>query len=299
MAEVRAAAPAKINLLLLAGSPRADGYHPLVTVFQAVDLWEHVSLRPADSLGVTADGVGAEAVPLDRTNLAVRAVEAVAAVAGVEPRAHIHLTKRIPVAGGLAGGSADAAAALLAANALFDAGLSTPELHTLAATLGSDVNFCLSGGTAVGRGRGEHLTPLATGGSFTWVLATRADGLTTPRVFAALDAERGGAPAPLPAGPSSALVEALTAGDGVALGRELANDLQPPAVALKPALRGTLDAALDAGALGAVVSGSGPTVAALAPDAAAGQAIAAELTVRDGAVTALVVSAPAGPAHLL
>ncbi len=278
-------APAKLNLSLSVGRLRADGFHDLTTVFQAVGLYDEVVLSRADELTVTvADGPGATGaadVPLDAGNLAVRAVALVAAKTGHDARVAVSITKGIPVAGGCAGGSADAAAALVGADALWGTGLAKEELTDLAAQLGSDVPFSLHGGTALGTGRGEQLTEVLERGDYSWVLAVAEGGLSTPAVYAELDRQRdlstGRGPVTVATSPD-AVLSALRQGDAVALGRALGNDLQPAAVALRPGLRSVLDAASTLGALGAVVSGSGPTVAVLARDEAHAGALAAALT---------------------
>lgn len=284
---VRAEAPGKINLLLRVGTPRPDGYHPLTTVFQAVRLIETVTARSqaADRRGETTLTLADPdaSVPLDATNLAVRAALLLAEHTGVEDGVDLTVRKRVPVAGGMAGGSADAAATLVACNALWGTGLGQTELAELAAELGADVPFPLTGATAVGHGRGDLVTPLMARGSYSWVLALADGGLSTPAVFhrfdelAASGAAPGepadGAPGPVP----EAMTAALRAGDPVALAPTLANDLQVAALDLRPQLADTIAAAEDAGALRAIVSGSGPTVAALAADEAAAQAIAAAL----------------------
>jgi 4-diphosphocytidyl-2-C-methyl-D-erythritol kinase len=274
-------APAKLNLSLCVGRLRPDGFHDLTTVFQAVGLYDEVVLSRADDLSVTVtDGPGASGagdVPLDASNLAVRAVALVAARTGQDARVAVSITKGIPVAGGCAGGSADAAAALVGADALWGTGLSKDELTSLAAQLGSDVPFSLHGGTALGTGRGEQLTEVLEQGSYSWVLAVAEGGLSTPAVYAELDRQRDTGPVTVETSPD-AVLSALRQGDAVALGRALGNDLQPAALALRPALGPVLDTARALGALGAVVSGSGPTVAVLARDDAHAAALAAALT---------------------
>ena len=274
-------APAKLNLSLSVGRLRSDGFHDLTTVFQAVGLFDEVVLTRADELSVTVvDGpgtTGAADVPLDASNLAVRAVALVAAKTGHDARVALSITKGIPVAGGCAGGSADAAAALVGADALWGTGLPKEELADLAAQLGSDVPFSLHGGTALGTGRGEQLTEVLERGDYSWVLAVADGGLSTPAVYAELDRQRDSGPVTVATSPD-AVLSALRQGDAVALGRALGNDLQPAAVALRPGLRTVLDAARSLGALGAVVSGSGPTVAVLARDEAHAAALAAALT---------------------
>ncbi len=274
-------APAKLNLLLSVGRLRTDGFHDLTTVFQAIGLYDEVVLTRADELSVTVtDGPrasGAGDVPLDATNLAVRAVALVAAKTGQDARVAVTITKGIPVAGGCAGGSADAAAALVGADALWGTGLSKEELTDLAAQLGSDVPFSLHGGTALGTGRGEQLTEVLERGDYSWVLAVTEGGLSTPAVYAELDRQRDTGPVTVASSPD-AVLSALRQGDAVALGRALGNDLQPAALALRPALRPVLDAARSLGALGAIVSGSCPTIAVLARDEAHAEALAAALT---------------------
>jgi 4-diphosphocytidyl-2-C-methyl-D-erythritol kinase len=263
-------APAKVNLALAVGPRRPDGYHDLATVFHALSLYEEVVATAADDVVVTVEGPGAELVPLDDDNLAVRAAHALAAYAGVDAGVHLHLRKSVPVAGGMAGGSADAAAALVACDALWHTGLGRGELETLAARLGSDVPFALHGGTAVGTGRGERLTPALVSGTYHWVVAVADGGLSTPDVYGELDRmrDRDGASVDpdCPAVPPR-LLAALRAGDAEALGSTLANDLQDAACRLRPKLRDTLEVGSDLGALGALVSGSGPSCVFLARDA--------------------------------
>jgi 4-diphosphocytidyl-2-C-methyl-D-erythritol kinase len=269
--------PAKINLQLAVGPLRPDGYHGLVTVFHAVSLFDDVTVAPAKTDTVTVTGEGAGLVPEDGDNLALRAVRALrqavaerageAANAPVGTGVALTISKRIPVAGGMAGGSADAAAALVACNELWRAGLSQGELCEVAAAVGSDVAFAVLGGTAVGRGRGELLTPVpAAPATYHWVLALADGHLSTPRVFRELDRQR---QVQKVADPelSAELMAALSAGDPARLGVALSNDLQEPALTLFPALRKTLDAGIEAGALGALVSGSGPTCFFLAGSA--------------------------------
>ncbi|WP_181874406.1 4-(cytidine 5'-diphospho)-2-C-methyl-D-erythritol kinase [Marinitenerispora sediminis] len=279
MTAVTVRVPAKVNLQLAVGPAREDGYHDLVNVFHAVSLFDEVTVtraEPGPSRLSVAGGLDSHTarVPLDGTNLAARAAELLAREAGVEAAVSIHLAKAIPVAGGMAGGSADAAATLVACNTLWRAGLSDADLHALAARLGSDVPFPLLGGSAVGTGRGEHLTPMPCGGRFTWVFALAEGGLSTAAVFGEYDRLRPDAPRPEP---DPSLAAALAAGDAPALGAALSNDLQRAALSLRPELRRTLDAGRAAGALGAIVSGSGPTCAFLAADGAAAGEIAAAL----------------------
>jgi len=277
--------PAKVNLHLAVGGKRPDGYHELTTVYQAVGLYDEVALTPSRTLTVTVTGEGAGVVPEDDGNLAVRAVRAMAALAGCSPNVAISISKGIPVAAGMAGGSADAAAAMLAAERVFQAGMDNWQLERLAAGIGSDVPFLLMGGTALGTGRGELVSPVLSRGAYHWVFAIAAEGLETARVYAELDRMRAESAAaagtaageePPVASPDGVLA-AIRAGDVVALGRSLHNDLQPAALRLRPSLARVLDAGREAGAVGGVVSGSGPTVALLARDADASVSIATAL----------------------
>lgn len=230
----------------------------------------------ADDLRLTVEGEGEGALPLDDSNLAARAARLLAEHVGRRPAVALHVRKAIPVAGGLAGGSADAAATLVACDALWGTGLTKDGLAALAARLGSDVPFSLHGGTALGTGRGERLTPVLGRGSFAWVLALAEGGLSTPAVYGELDRQRETGPVRVVSEPS-AVLSALRTGDAVELGRALDNDLQPAALSLAPHLRRLLDAGRELGALGAVVSGSGPTVALLSRDAGAADDLAASL----------------------
>jgi 4-diphosphocytidyl-2-C-methyl-D-erythritol kinase len=310
MTAVTARVPAKVNLQLAVGPARADGYHDLVTVYHAVSLFDEVTVAPAEHDSIVVTGEGADEVPLDGGNLAARAVAALTEAAGPglrdSPGVAIRIRKRIPVAAGLAGGSGDAAAALVVCNELWRAGLSQHDLCEIAAGLGSDVAFALTGGTAVGTGRGEQVTSALTSGAFHWVLAFATSGLSTAEVYAACDRIRatragqpggagtgqagaGGASAASPAdaavpgldgpaAPDRALMAALRSGDPAALGQRLSNDLQPAALSLRPGLRRTLAAGEEFGTLGAIVSGSGPTCAYLTRDARHAQAVAIGLT---------------------
>lgn len=295
---VTARAPGKVNLSLHVGAREADGYHPLVTVFQAVSLVEEVTATAAPTFSLEVSGPGAEHVPLDGTNLALRAAHALAEHTGVKLGARLSITKGIPVAGGMAGGSADAAATLVALDALWGTALTRPEMLGVAAALGADVPFCLQGHTAVGVGRGDVLTAAMAQGEFHWVFALRAQGLSTPEVFRRFD-DRGSGLADLPAEADTALMAALRAGDAVRLGEALSNDLQPAALELAPDLAGTIDAARAAGALGVVVSGSGPTVAVLARSAEHAASIAAALTVAGVCASAVCASGPVAGARVV
>ncbi|GAA1985421.1 4-(cytidine 5'-diphospho)-2-C-methyl-D-erythritol kinase [Kitasatospora viridis] len=279
--------PAKVNVQLGVGGLRADGFHDLANVFFAVALGDEVTATPGTpGRGVTLGCTGPDAhqVPLDDSNLAARAARLLAAHHGIEPDVHLEIAKAIPVAGGMAGGSADGAAALVACDALWGLDTPLPVLLELAAELGSDVPFALLGGVALGRGRGELLEELPVTGTFHWVFAVADGGLSTPAVFRECDRLREAAGTgagvdrvPTP-DPSAALLAALAAGDPVALAESLTNDLQAAALSLRPALADCLEAGLAAGALAALVSGSGPTCAFLAKDAAGAESVAEALT---------------------
>ena len=261
---VRVRAPAKLNLALKVGRPRPDGYHPLATVYQAVSLYDEVYAAWAnpEEFEVVVTGEGADLVPLDESNLAVQAARLLARTHGPYDSLGVSLSikKSIPVAGGLAGGSSNGAAALLACAVLWDIDISPEAMRSLAAELGSDVPFALLGGTAVGRGRGEEVAPALARGTYQWVLAFGHHGLSTPAVFRRFDQLAPNAPPPeVPAD----LMNALRSGDARQLGKALTNDLQAAAVDLQPRLRQVLEAGLEYGALGALVSGSGPTCAFL------------------------------------
>lgn len=255
-------APAKVNLELRVGPRRPDGYHGLATVFQAVSLHDEVSVCRSDEWGVVTAGPYAHLVPTGADNIAVRAAQLVAECGRIDEALTIRIDKDIPVAGGMAGGSADAAATLLACDQLWGLALDRDELGELAAELGSDVPFPLTGGNLMGSGRGEQLTPVLARGTFHWVFAVSGTGLATPEVYAEIDRLRFDEEVSEPR-VSARLMAALRRGDAEALGSALANDLQEAAFSLRPELRELCEAGVDFGALGAIVSGSGPTVAFL------------------------------------
>ncbi|MBM4795456.1 4-(cytidine 5'-diphospho)-2-C-methyl-D-erythritol kinase [Streptomyces sioyaensis] len=290
--------PAKVNVQLAVGAARPDGFHDLANVFLAVGLYDEVTATPADTLRITAEGHDVDRIPLDRTNLAARAAELLAARHGIEPNVHLHIRKDIPVAGGMAGGSADAAGALLACDTLWSTGASRSELLDICAELGSDVPFSLVGGAALGRGRGELLTPLPVGGTFHWVFAVADGGLSTPAVYGEFDRLTAGTDVPEPEA-APALLAALESGDATALAAALANDLQPAALSLRPSLSATLEAGTAAGALAALVSGSGPTTAFLAKDAEAAGQVARELLASGTCRQVRVAGSPAAGATVL
>lgn len=314
--------PAKINLELVVGPRRADGYHGLSTVFHAVGLYDDVTVHAASQWGVSVSGPYATQVPTDGDNLALRAAQLLARHAldegtdleAGEPQTpgagrdepdpdrprptpvHVHIAKEIPVAAGMAGGSADAAAALVACDALWRLGSDRGLLDELAAQLGSDVNFALTGGTAIGSGRGERVAPVLSRGRYHWVLAVSDEGLSTPSVFAECDrlrAERGEIDIPAPE-PSPTMMAALRSADPRQLGAALRNDLQEAALSLRPDLREVLDSGLEYGALGGLVSGSGPTLAFLVDGPEGALDLAVALTASGVASN---VKRAVGPAH--
>ncbi|MEU0494626.1 4-(cytidine 5'-diphospho)-2-C-methyl-D-erythritol kinase [Mycobacterium sp. NPDC006124] len=292
--------PGKVNLYLGVGDLREDGYHELTTVFHAVSLFDEITVRNADllSLELAGDGLGGdgESLPLDHRNLAWRAAELMASHVGREPDVAIVLEKSIPVAGGMAGGSADAAAVLVAMNALWELGVPRRDLHALGAELGSDVPFALHGGTALGTGRGEQLATVLSRNTFHWVLAFADGGLSTPKVFAEIDRIRADDAKTTPPRleDPEPLLTALASGDPYELAPLLGNDLQPAALNLDPGLRRTLRAGVDAGALAGIVSGSGPTCAFLCPTASAAVDVGVQLA---GAGVCRTVRAASGPVH--
>jgi 4-diphosphocytidyl-2-C-methyl-D-erythritol kinase len=292
--------PAKVNLHLGVGPLRPDGKHQLHTIYQAVSLYDEVTVEATTDDEITVELIGehVEDVPVGDDNLAVQAVRAVAALAGVDPSAHLTLRKGIPVGGGLAGGSADAAAALVAADAVWQCGFDRQVLTQLAAGLGSDVAFLLHGGTALGTGHGEVVSPVLSRGEWHWVLAVAETGLSTPSVYAELDRQRGTDDDAAPA-VADGVLAALRAGDVVALGYALRNDLQSPALQLRPNLARVLDAGKELGAAGGIVSGSGPTVALLAATAGEAIRIASALAGLDVCRTVRRATAPVPGARVI
>ncbi|MFE2847264.1 4-(cytidine 5'-diphospho)-2-C-methyl-D-erythritol kinase [Streptomyces scopuliridis] len=291
-AGVRVRVPAKVNVQLAVGAARPDGFHDLANVFLAVGIYDEITVTPADELRITCTGPDAAQVPLDHTNLAARAALALAERHGIDPRVHIHIAKDIPVAGGMAGGSADGAGALLACDTLWSLGSSQDELLAICAELGSDVPFSLIGGAALGTRRGEQLTPLEVGGAFHWVFAVADGGLSTPTVFREFDRQTEGTSVPAPSA-DPALLDALRTGDATALAGALSNDLQPAALTLRPSLADTLTAGTTAGALASLVSGSGPTTAFLTKDPDAAADVAQSLLASGTCRTTRVATSPA------
>jgi 4-diphosphocytidyl-2-C-methyl-D-erythritol kinase len=290
--------PGKVNLYLAVGDRREDGYHELTTVFHAVSLLDEVTVRNADVLSLELVGEGADKLPTDEHNLAWQAAELMAEHVGRAPDVSIMIDKSIPVAGGMAGGSADAAAVLVAMNSLWELNVPRRDLRTLAARLGSDVPFALHGGTALGTGRGEELATVLSRNTFHWVLAFADSGLSTPAVFGELDRlrENGDQPRLAEAGP---VLAALAAGDPEQLAPLLGNEMQAAAVSLEPSLRRALSAGVDAGALAGIVSGSGPTCAFLCASAASAVDVGVQLSGAGVCRTVRVASGPVPGARVV
>lgn len=290
---VRAAA--KVNLSLRVGGVARDGYHPVQTVYQAVGLYDDVVATPAHGVNILVEGESAQSVGNGPDNLAWRAAAALAEAAGIEPHVHLHLVKRIPVAGGMAGGSADAAGALLACDALWQLNTPRAELLTIAAGLGSDIPFAVVGGTELGRGRGDQLTTVLARGEFHWVFAISNDGLSTPAVYHEFDRLN-----PQLGGPADneELLAALAAGDIEAAAPYLINDLQPAALSLQPRLKRVLRAGREAGAVTGIVSGSGPTCAFLARSSEHALRLSGELQASGEVTRTAIAVGPVRGAHV-
>jgi 4-diphosphocytidyl-2-C-methyl-D-erythritol kinase len=272
--------PAKVNLQLAVGPREADGFHNLVTAFQAISIYDDVTitkLEPGSGITIAITGDQTHGVPADSTNLAVKAAQLIADEYDFVIDAHIEIKKSIPVAGGMAGGSADAAAVIVGLSELYDLDISREESLEFGARLGSDVPFMITGGTAIGQGRGDQLTAALSRGTYHWVLALSSVGLSTPAVYQECDRLRAGLDIAAPQ-TSDALMQSLLAADPKAVGLALQNDLQSAACSLRPALTLVLDVGEEYGALGAIVSGSGPTVAFLVENEEQGLDLAVALT---------------------
>lgn len=308
---VHVRAPGKINLFLRVGAVQSDGYHDVASAYQAVSLYEDVRAWPDDEFSVVFEGpIDTSGLPTDASNLAIRAAKLLARTTGVPGGVHLEITKHVPIAGGMGGGSADAAATLVACDAMWGTMLSKEELHALAAKLGADVPFAMSGGTAIGTGRGDRLSPALATGSFHWVLAVAEFGLSTPGVYRELDRRReevtggaSGAAGPLLAAPTApptvdtAVLQALRAGDARMLAETLHNDLQAAALGLAPGLGGILELGESHGAMAGLVSGSGPTVAFLAEDA--DSALELQIALSAARLNAVHVHGPVSGARIM
>lgn len=301
---VRVRAPGKLNLFFEVGDVQADGYHDVASAYQAVSLYEEVWAQPSAEFTIAISGtVDVDGVPADDRNLALRAARLLAKRSGYEGGVHLEIHKHVPVAGGMGGGSADAAAALIACDALWGTDVGSAELHRLAARLGADVPFAVMGGTAIGTGRGDQLSPALAQGRFDWVVVPSADGLSTPEVYAHLDelrAESGhrdiGRVARAPE-VDPGILQALRAGDPVALAERVRNDLQAATLSMRPELRDALELGEHSGALVGMVSGSGPTLAFLTGDPES--ALELQVTLSAAGYTALHVHGPVGGTRVL
>ncbi|KUL29332.1 4-(cytidine 5'-diphospho)-2-C-methyl-D-erythritol kinase [Actinoplanes awajinensis] len=297
---VKVRVPAKINLHLGVGPLRMDGYHELNTVYHAISLFDEITARHGDTLTLTMEGEGTGELLLDETNLIMRAARALAARARVPAYARLHLKKVIPLAGGLAGGSADAAATLIACDLLWGLGMSRDELAEVGAQLGSDVPFLLHGGTALGTGHGEAVSPiLARPTIWHWVVAIADGGLSTPAVYRELDTLRAGSWPPPALENADSLMSALRQRNPEVLGAALGNDLQPAALSLRPQLADVLKAGTEAGAVTGLVSGSGPTCVFLAADAAHAHEVAEGLTAAGVCRTVVTARGPQPGARVI
>jgi len=295
---VHARAPGKINVFLKVGALLDDGYHDVAIAYQAVSLYEDVRAYPADDFSVQVSGtVELSRVPTDASNIAITAAQLLARTTGYRGGVRLHIDKHVPVTGGMGGGSADAAATLIACDTLWGTQLPREQMLELAGQLGADVPFALTGGTAIGTGRGDQLSPALAKGQFQWVLALADFGLSTPAVYNELDQHRERHAQdifPATATPSvdANVLQALRAGDPHMLADTLHNDLQAPALHLEPSLAAVLELGESSGALAGVVSGSGPTIAFLAADLDS----ALELQIALSAARLSVVRAT-GPVH--
>lgn len=297
---VRVRAPGKLNLFFEVGGVHEDGYHDVASAYQAVSLYEDVWASPSDEFTVAISGtVDVSGVPADDRNLAVRAARLVAQRIGYSGGVHLDIVKHVPVAGGMGGGSADAAAALVACDALWGAELGSAELHKLASRLGADVPFALMGGTAIGTGRGDQLSPALAKGRFDWVVVPSNAGLSTPEVYAHLDELRARPDIAATRTPAvdPAVLQALRAGDPVALAEHTRNDLQIAALSMRPQLREVLELGEESGALAGLVSGSGPTLAFLTVDPES--ALELQITLSAAGYEALHVHGPVAGARVV
>ena len=270
--------PAKINLSLRVGDLRDDGYHELSTVFLAVGLTDTITVTDqTGEITLSLERGDAEMLGPVESNLAVRAARLLRDTHG-DPSlgAHINIEKRIPVAGGMAGGSADAAGALLACSELWGLKLERSQLMELGARLGADVPFALLGGVALGRGRGDELAPLLHRGSHTWVIAHQSNGISTPEAFRRLDLARAEGRSPS-VDSEGDVIRALLTGDSAQLAAALSNDFQEVIRQSRPEINQLLELAGKTEALGVILSGSGPSVAYLCENEAAAHRVAKKI----------------------
>ncbi|MGN6760890.1 MAG: 4-(cytidine 5'-diphospho)-2-C-methyl-D-erythritol kinase [Leifsonia sp.] len=300
---VHVRAPGKINVFMRVGAVMEDGYHDVATAYQAVSLYEDVRAYHADDFSMSFGGsIDTSGVPRDDTNLAMKAARLLAKRSGYQGGVRLEIDKHVPVAGGMGGGSADAAATLVACDALWGTDHGREELLPHAARHGADVPFALVGGTAIGTGRGDRLSPALATGQFQWVLALPEGELSTPLVYSELDRHRERhaadiAPAQLTPSVDSAVLQALRAGDPAMLAEALTNDLQAPAIHLVPEIADVIELGEMNGALSGIVSGSGPTVAFLAADL--DSAIDLQIALSAARVTAVRAIGPVHGARIL
>jgi 4-diphosphocytidyl-2-C-methyl-D-erythritol kinase len=260
---LRARAAAKVNLGLYVGPLRDDGrYHEVVSVLQSIAVWDELEVEVVpEGLGLEVEGEG---LPPDETNLVLVAARELARRSRDLPGARFRLRKGIPISAGLGGGSADGAAALIALDRLWGLHLPSVNLHAMAAEVGSDVPFCVAGGTGVATGRGDKVREVPSRGTTWWVVGIDHERLATEDVYHHFDELDLGVA--LDDRWPTELLDALAAGDVQRLAASLYNDLEPAAFDLLPALAKSKQRLLDAGALGAVMSGSGPTMLGLCED---------------------------------
>jgi 4-diphosphocytidyl-2-C-methyl-D-erythritol kinase len=299
---VHVKAPGKINVFMRVGQALADGYHDVATAYQAVGLFEELRAEPHDELELSFTGpIVAGALPVDRRNIVLRAAHLLQARTGYRGGARMQVLKRVPIAGGMGGGSADAAAALVALDALWGLGLAREQLMELGADLGADVPFALMGGTAIGTGRGDKLSPALAKGVFHWVIALAEPGMSTPEVYSALDRHRERHAADIPEVGTPRVdpdvLQALRAGDPRMLAEVLHNDLQAAALSMRPELAVVLELGERNGALAGIVSGSGPSIAFLAADL--DSALSLQIALSAARHTVLRATGPAPGARLI
>ncbi|MDQ1575012.1 MAG: 4-diphosphocytidyl-2-C-methyl-D-erythritol kinase [Microbacteriaceae bacterium] len=300
---VHARAPGKINVFLRVGAVMEDGYHDVATAYQAVSLSEDVRAYPADDFSVSFSGpIDTSGLATDGTNLAIKAAKLLARKSDYRGGVRLEIEKHVPIAGGMGGGSADAAATLLACDALWGTESTKEELLAMAVRLGADVPFALMGGTAIGTGRGDQLSPALAKGQFHWVLALPDTGVGTPEVYRELDKHRERHaqdifPAQLQPTVDANVLQALRAGDPRMLAESLSNDLQAPAIHLSPEIGEVLELGEMNGALAGIVSGSGPTVAFLAADL--DNALDLQIALSASRLTAVRATAPVHGARIV
>jgi 4-diphosphocytidyl-2-C-methyl-D-erythritol kinase len=291
-------APGKVNLFFKVGPLNDDGFHDVASLYLAVNLRETVTAQISTDYTVKVAGSLGDfqllAVPTDETNLVVKVAGRIKAEAGTPEAIKVALgiDKHVPVAGGMGGGSADAAAALVAVNALLRAEVSPERLHDIAATLGSDVPFALAGGAAIGVGKGDVLTAVEGVAPIHLVLILDDQGLSTPAVYKRLDELRDQREEQAESPEINRnIIRALQNGNPFEIAELLHNDLEEAAISLRPDLRIKMTTALQHGAIRVMVSGSGPTILALAASEVAAMQIARSLN--ELGYNAIATSGPA------